>query len=212
MESRKEKRLKRHENDLMYLREFFPSNIKGIIIKIFASKSEGCNYEKITGKKLLEENTLILGDNDNNVLLVFQKEKDKRIITKKIASDIHIIEKFDYDFGSLIHKRREPSAIPSHLKEHLTFVNIQTSVTDNFDSLKISDDLSFFEKNYKKGGICSLSKMIRHDEWTDEYRNLVKTGKVHICKSCRKKWLKGCCEQYARDNRIQLVMVIDWHE
>jgi hypothetical protein len=72
--------------------------------------------------------------------------------------------------------------------------------------------VGFFEKNYKSGGMCPFREMKAHPEWKDEYANRIETKKIHICKSCKQKWMKGCCKDYSRENRVMWKMVIGWHE
>jgi hypothetical protein len=70
---------------------------------------------------------------------------------------------------------------------------------------------NFFEKNYKPGGMCSLKEMKRHPEWKDEYAKRIEVRKMHMCKSCKRKWMKGCCKNYSQENRVMIKMVIGWN-
>lgn len=111
-----ESRRKRKENDIDYLKKVCSLPVEGAIIKIDATDDGGADYEEIFGKNFLEEETLILGDDDNNVYLVFRKEEDETVVAKDITKNLHIVDKCTYDNGSHIHKRYPPANIPAHLK------------------------------------------------------------------------------------------------
>ena len=54
--------------------------------------------------------------------------------------------------------------------------------------------------------------MKRHPEWMPKYRYKITTSRMHICKSCKQKWVKKCCNSYSQENRSMLTMVIGWHK
>src|SRR3984885_3856939 len=181
-----ERKRKRYEEECRYLQNLFPSmkgeiiTIEGVIIKIDASEYGGSDYKKKMGVNFLEENTLILGDDDNNVFLIFRKEEGKVVTTKDITDNIHVIDSCNFDSESIIHSRHVPAKVPTHLSAHLTIVNVNiwhSNIVDDFNNLKISPDgkENFFKKNYKPGGICSLKKMRNHPEWRDEYEDKLET-------------------------------------
>ena len=210
MEDWVERKKRRYKEELEYIRIFFPSVVEGTIIKIDASEDGGFEYEEKTGVNFLEEKTLILGDSDNNAFLVFKKEKG--VATKDITNSVHVIDKYDFDPESIIHKKREPSEIPKHLKIYITIVNVMNN-NNNLNVTKNSrKNDTFLERNYRRGGMCSLKQIKRHPEWREEYRNEIKTKRVHICKSCGKEWMKKCCKEYSQENRVMWMMVIGWHE
>lgn len=78
---------------------------------------------------------------------------------------------------------------------------------------------------YRKGAITPLSKLkdvfrqylrFKHPDipflWPDDV-DLNKYGytviKKHLCKSCGSKHIKGCCENYSRENRVWRIVVLD---
>jgi len=212
-----ERKKKKYEDELGYILNLFTSyTIEGIIIKIDASEDGDSDYKEKTGVNFLEEETLILGDDDNDAFLIFRKEKDKVASTKDITKNIHVINSYNFESGSIIHKKCRPAKVPNHLRAHLALVNVNiyNNIVNNFNNMKISPEgeEDFFSKNYKKGGMCSLKQMKRHPEWKDEYENKIETKRVHICKSCKGKWMKDCCEDYSRKNRVMLKMVVGWQE
>jgi hypothetical protein len=217
---RLEKQEKIYNEDMGYLRRYFPSSIEGIIIKLDAYDYDNPKsvissfkyYKRKTGVNALDEDTLILADDDNNSYLVFIKE-DGEVITKHIGPGICIMETYKYGRGSEIRNRHEPTRIPKHLKSliiinNTTINNTIGSMVNNFNALKISEPSSFLEKNYKRWGMYPLREMKKHPEWRKEYRNMLEVKRINICKSCKKRWLKGCCINYSQTNRVQIMMVI----
>ena len=79
-------------------------------------------------------------------------------------------------------------------------------------STSIDTAQCYLETYFKRGGMCSMKKISKHPEWKPAYKNGIETKKIDICKSCEKRWLKGCCENYSRTNRTIWVMVVGWHE
>lgn len=196
-----------------------------VTIKLDASDDSDKEYRKKFGVNFMDEDTLIIGDDMNNVLMVYQD--DNKVVTEDLTSLIHVLDKLCITPQCIIHKRSEPSKAPPHIKINLTFVqnNIQNANTiqnahtiqNNFAKLQVSStDINtaqcYLENYFKRGGICSLKKISRHPEWKAVYRDEIETKKLNICKSCEQRWLKGCCENYSRTNRTIWVMVIGWHE
>ena len=205
----KEIKRKRYEEGMEYLKRFFSFPVvEGTIVKLDVCEDNTSveDYKDKTGVYFLDENTLILGDEDNNIYLVFRKEEDEFV--KHVAETIHVMGTYEYDIESVIHKRHEPARIPAHLRPLIVINN----TINNFSTLKISEEENFFEKNYKRGGMCFLKDMKSHPEWMDEYKDRVQVKRVNICKSCRRKAKKGCCKYYSAENRVMLMMVIGWHK
>ena len=80
MQSDTHRMWKQYNNDVMYLIEhgLFPV-VNKTIIKIDAVDDNSNDYKDKTGIHFMNEKTLIIGDDDNNVYLVF--EKDNEVIT-----------------------------------------------------------------------------------------------------------------------------------
>lgn len=161
----------------------------------------------------------------NNVLLVYQDEN--KVVDEDLTSLIHVLNKLRVTSQCIVHKKMEPSKTPPHIKINLNKIqnNIQnantiqnaSTIQNNFANLHVSSTTinnvdCYLESYFKRGGMCSLKKILRHPEWKAAYRNEMETRKLNICKSCEKRWLKGCCENYSRANRTIRVMVIGWHE
>ena len=196
-----------------------------VTIKLDASDDPDKEYRKKFGVGFMDEDTLIIGDDMNNVLMVYQDEN--KVVTDDVTSLIHVIDKLRMTPKCIVHKKMEPSKTPPHIKINLNFIqnNIQNANTiqnaqtiqNNFANLQVSStDVNnvrcYLEAYFKKGGMCSLKKISRHPEWKTKYRDEIETKKLNICKSCEQRWIKGCCENYSRTNRTIWVMVIGWHE
>ena len=185
----------------------FPK-IDKIIIKLDAVDDN--DYKNKTGVHFMDEETLIIGDNNNNVYLVFDKE-DETITTKNITKHMHVIRQYYYDYNSIIHKKHEVTPMPAHLQIIIINNNV-TNITNNLQSVYISNNVDFFEKNYKKGGMYALEDMKRHPEWIPEYRKCIEVKRMNMCKSCNNSAHKGCCANYDYNNRTMKTMVIGWHK
>lgn len=190
-----------------------------VTIRLDASDDPVKEYRKKFGVNFMDEDTLIIGDSMNNVLMVYQDED--KVITEDITSLIHVLSKLRMTPQCVVHKKTEPSKTPPHIKINLNF-NIQNADTiqnaniiqNNFADLQVSATDTgtaqwYLETYFKRGGMCPLKKASRHPEWKAVYRDEIETKKLNICKSCEQRWIKGCCENYSRTT---WVMVIGWHE
>jgi len=241
----------RYKKESRYINNLFGSTIiKGIIIKIIPSDDGNLEYKEKTGKKFMEENTLILGDKEYNIFLVF-KEEEYRVKTNRIANTVHIMDRYEFNKDSIIHKMEEPVQVPDYLMDHLVFhsnnsKSVVSSVGDKVvDSEKKevlisplgfgltsqaykAEPITGFRKNYleraykkeakfftiyykeDEESMCSWKEMKKHPEWKDEYGNNLNVKNVHMCRSCKKKWKSGCCEEYSQTNKTTWKMVIGW--
>jgi len=140
---------RRHEDEMEYLREIFPSImenylVKGTIIKLdvnregeeedpdssdYGIKAGVSDYEKKTGAYFLDEKTLIIADRDGNIYLVFVDEEGNFV--EHITDAIHIIRTCKYDKESYIHKRHMPTRIPGHLRPLVIINNTTVNKTVN---------------------------------------------------------------------------------
>ena len=206
----------RYNDDVLYLTKngLFPV-VDKTIIKIDAVDNNCNDYKDRTGVHFMDEETLILGDENNNVYLVFEKNDDL-VTTKEITRNVHAINNYRYCQGSIIHKKHEVTPVPIHLK----YIIINNTIINNFQSLNISNntsetdlsELGFLKKNYRRGGMCPLVDMRQHPEWVPGYRKLVEVKRITICRSCRNRFIKGCCPEYNSKNKTMQTMVIGWHK
>lgn len=221
---------KKYENEMRYLNKYFsdPLELEGIIFKLdatdFGVTNGGDDYEKITGVDFLEEKTLIVGDDDNNSYLIFNKEKEE-VDNNHVTDKVHILDKFYYDSESFIRKKHEPTNLPEYLRPFIIIKN-EINITNNIINSSITNvnDLKylritemnriedFLERNYERGGMYPLRDMKRHLEWIPKYRESVEVKRLQICKSCGGRSVKGCCERYSRKNRSMITMVIGWYK
>ena len=188
-----------YNNDVLYLTRngLFPV-IDKTIIKIDAVDDDCNDYKDRTGVHFMDEETLILGDENNNVYLVFEKH-DELVTTKNITRRVHAIDNYRYCQGSIIHKKHDVTPMPIHLKSIIinnTTINNYSYTESPGQYLNTRTDVSdsgFFEKNYKRGGMCPLVDMRQHPEWVPGYKKHVEVKRINICRSCRKRFIKGCC-------------------
>ncbi len=98
-------------------------------MKLDASDNLDREYKKKFGVNFMDEDTLIIGDDMNSVLMVYQDEND--VVTEDITSLIHVLNRLCITPQCIIHKRMEPSKTPPHIKINLNFVqnNIQNANT-----------------------------------------------------------------------------------
>ena len=207
----KQQKLAQYNKDIMHLTEInlYPeiTNNDTIIIKLDAVDDDSNDYKETTGVHFMDEKTLILGDEDNNAILIFLPCDDEKVRTRSITKNMHVINKFCFDSNSVIHNKHEIVPMPNHLKS--VIINYNT-VINNFISRNISVD--FLDNNYKQGGMHPLKDMKRHHEWIPEYRTHIKVERINMCKSCGNKAHKNCCASYDPKNRVRTTMVIGWHQ
>ena len=197
--------MQKFNQEAEYLKTLFPTldKIEGIIVKLDTAGGFD-NYQNRI-KNPMEENTLILGDEDNNVLLFF-KCSGKSYKTN-IFEGVTVLNQFNYSSRSIIHRRRSPVDVPLHLGKYIfDFAPIEYSL----EGLTIEKPQHIFLEKYYKSGMMPLKEMKRHPEWNEEYKRHIEIKKLQICKSCNKKSLKGCCSSYSVSNRSVLTMVIGW--
>ena len=222
---------KRFVQDIEYLETLFPSwPPSGTVVKLIVGQGYD-NYKSIIGDPM-KENTLIVQDNECNVLLFFKHSE--RTPKKNVSKGITTMTIFNYTEGCIISKKHDITEVPLHLEQFIysnalfqnaaTLTHMQlcesenrpieeshsvtTLVESQLKSLTLNDD--FFSRNYNKGGMISLKEVRRHPEWKQEYEQLVETKYVHICKSCESKAYAGCCPGYSAVNRKKVKMVLGW--
>ena len=197
------------------------------------------DYTRIFGTHCMDEDTLITGDDDNNVYIVFKN--NKKVVTEDISAIIHVLSKLRFDIKCVLHKKVPPADVPDHIKINLNLIQnnvinnnvsnsnvINNSVINNIicnsvNNLNISSHgfstaslsgitilQNYLEAHLSQGVICPLRQLSKHQEWKPKYRNMVETQTVAICKSCNQRWLKGCCPNYNRENRTKWVVAIRW--
>ena len=211
--------------DIEYLETLFPSwPPTGTVVKLVVEQGFD-NYKSIIGDPM-KENTLIVQDNECNILLFFKHSN--KTLKKNVFKGITTMTIFNYTKGCIISKKHDITEVPLHLEqfiysdafskiaasenrpsENSNLVNtLASSVDSQLKSLTLGDD--FFSRNYNKGGMISLKTVRRHPEWKQDYEQLVETKYVHICKSCESKAYAGCCSNYSAVNRKKVKMVLGW--
>lgn len=99
-----------------------------VTIKFDASDNLDKEYRKKFGKNFMDEDTLITGDDTNNVLMVYQDEN--KVVAEDITSLIHVLNKLRITPQCIVHKRIEPSKTPPHVKISLNFIQTLKSRKD----------------------------------------------------------------------------------
>ena len=145
--------INRYNDDVRYLTEngMFPI-VNKTIIKIDAVDDTNNDYKEKTGVHFMDEETLILGDENNNVYLVFEKI-DKLLTTKNITKNVHAIDNYRYCQGSIIHKKHEVTPVPIYLK----YIIINNTIINNFHSLNISNNQFDIHQLVQKNRSASAS-------------------------------------------------------
>ena len=139
-----------YSDNLEYISNLFGSPvIRGIIVKINACDGGNTDYKQKTGNNFLDEKTLILGDEENNTLLVFKEEGV--VVTNRISSTVHILDRYEFNSDCIIRRMEVPAQVPNHLRDHLRFVennhsymmnepNISKIVNNNSDDSGVVKD------------------------------------------------------------------------
>ena len=226
---------RRRLNDLQYIERLFHNStrVSGTVFKLDVENGF-TNYSKKIGNPM-DENTLIVGDNDNNVFIVFKKNKtlvpDLHTGVRVIFDGVNIIHHLKYGSECILHKKQEPIDVPKHIVNIVMQNNVyQTnnfadSITTNFNNINLNSDKhvrtthdehntdfdAFMNRFYKEGGMVPIKNLKQHAEWNNEYETHLITKKIHMCKSCKRKAHKGCCSEYSSSNRVMIKMVIGWH-
>ena len=222
----------RKHRDLQYVRSLFDNttNVSGTVLKLDVDKGF-TNYTDKIGNPMSEE-TLIVGDENNNVFIVFKQHQ--KIVPVKIFDGVNVIPSLKYGDGYLLHRKQQPTDVPLRIVNIVmqqnnvyntnNFKFVTKNTTNNFNSLKINDEKkhtqsnnintnfeTFMHKFYKEGGMVPIKKVKMHPEWTKEYETCITTRRVNMCKSCKEKAYKGCCLEYSSSNRVMIKMVIGWY-
>jgi hypothetical protein len=206
----------RRHRDLEYVNSLFKDteHITGTILRVDVDIGL-YNYTSTIGDPMKEE-TLILGDPENNIIMCFQQQ-DGMCNKGIILEGVNIVPYFKYGVECRVHKRQEPGKLSNNLINIITNVHI-TNVSNSFSEINLekpgqSNDGTdrFMSCYYRKGGMVLLADVKRHPEWNNEYLQNVETRFVNICKSCGSKAIKKCCPEYSSNNRKKLKMVIGWH-
>ena len=128
------------KNDFEFISELFGSTIiMGTILKINCDSGME-NYIRTAGDPMAED-TLIVGDDENNVILCF-KECSNLCHKKTTVQNVNAMLHFDYGKECIVHKRRELANIPDRLVNIVFQNNTVHNVTNNFNRLQINSHLT----------------------------------------------------------------------
>ena len=190
---------RQRKRDFEFINELFGSTIiMGTILKIHTGNGIE-SYTNTVGDPMAED-TLIVGDDENNVILCF-KECSNLCHKDTAVKGIHIAQHFNYDKSCIVHKRQELASVPDRLINIIFQKNsVVHNVTNNFTRLQInpiahnscrSKTDEFMHTFYIRGGMIPLKDIKNNPEWKKEYEVDMVIKRVHICKSCKGKAHKG---------------------
>lgn len=224
---------RRRLSDLQYIKDLFHNStrVSGTVFKLDVEDGFS-NYNKEIGDPM-NEDTLIVGDSNNNVFIVFKRHEklvpDSHTGIRVIFDGVNIIHHLKYGSECILHRKQEPTNVPTHIFNIVMQNNVyQTNnftenTTNNFNNLNLGnkEDVeithntnfeNFMHRFYKEGGIVPVKSVKQHAEWNKEYEKYIRTKKIHVCKSCKNRAHKGCCLEYSSSNRVMIKMVIGWSE
>lgn len=72
----------------------------------------------------MEENTLIIGDQHNNVLLFFNCSSKSH--KTKVFEGVTVVNRYHYDRESIMHRRRNPVDVPLRLENYILILSLKT--------------------------------------------------------------------------------------
>ena len=212
---------RRRLNDLQYIERLFHNStrVSGTVLKLDVENGF-TNYSKNIGNPM-DENTLIVGDSDNNVFVVFKRHEklvpDSHTGVRVIFDGVRIIHHLKYGNECILHKRKEPTDVPTHILNIVVQNNVyQTNnftenTTNNFNNLNLNSkekvekthntDYShtkcaseaFMHRFYKEGGMVPIKDLKKRAEWDNKYETYLITKKIHVCKSCKGKATRTLC-------------------
>ena len=144
------------KKDLDFIIELFgnTTRIMGTILKINADGGME-NYMMTAGNPMAED-TLIVGDEDNNVLLCFKKY-GSLCYNNTAVEGVRAMPHFDYREECIVHKRKELTDVPERLINIIFQSNTVHNITNNFSKLKINS----YPTQYLGKETCTLSAGLR---------------------------------------------------
>ena len=190
------------EEDTRYLSDLFGTveHMEGCIVRL--KGNIGLENYKQSFQNPSEERTLTVTSIHDTVL--FFKHIIKNMPEFDILDGITVTGTFSFTKGYRVEQMRRPAKLPSYLESCIV-----DKISNALSQLTVKS--SFFDKNYKKGGMISLACVKQHSEWHNKYLQDVESRFVNMCKSCGSKAIKGCCSNYSVNNRKKLKMIIGWH-
>lgn len=138
--------IRRQTKDIGFISEFFGNTmrIKGTILKVDVENGFE-NYTHTVGNPMTED-TLIIGDEDNNVILCF-KENNELYNKHVIVEGVHVALYFDYKKECIVHKKTELADMPDRIINIIFQTNFVQSIINNFNQLQIANHMGI--TNYK---------------------------------------------------------------
>ncbi len=159
----------RKQKDLQYVRSLFDNttNVSGTVLKLDVDNGF-TNYKDKIGNPM-NEKTLIVGDENNNVLLVFKQHQE--LVPVKVFDGVNIISRFQYKDGYLLHRKQQPTDVPLRIVNIVmqqnnvynanNFKFITKNTTNKFNNLKINLDASEYKKEHSKSDILGQTQIVR---------------------------------------------------
>ena len=197
----------RFQINVAYLSKYFDdlNNMTSTIIRIEV-ENPYTDFSKLFGDPAKEQ-TLQICD-DDSIMLFYKKDDKCRTPKRVIMKGVTVLTTYNYKAQDTVRVALPPAILPAILEK-----NIFHDITQSFNRLKLTQDEMFEEflnKYYVSGDMTSLYAMTRKNGWQRSFRNGLDVKIVSVCKSCRKKALKGCCNEYNAANRTTVSMVLGW--
>ena len=137
------------QQDLQYVKSLFDNTTKVIGTVLKLDVEEGfMNYKNKIGNPM-DEGTLIVGDSNNNVFIVFKK--NDRLVPVKIFDGVNIIPHLKYGNGCILHRKQEPTDVPTHIINILTQNNVYNfteNTTNYFNNLNLNTEKTHTKRTH----------------------------------------------------------------
>ena len=195
---------KKFDQDVKFLNQLFGTinNIEACAVVV-----EGCegktNYSQNFADPNKEKTLRIVSRNN---IVLFYEHSIQNVYPIEVCDGVTMVDNFSFTKGYKVDNYMyKPVELPYYLE---TF--IYQCVGEAMSAIRISKK-SFFERNFKRGGMMPIKEMRRHQEWKEKYLDDAELKDIHMCKSCTNRSYSGCCPEYSAKNRKKIRMVIGWH-
>ena len=182
--------------------------MKGTILRIDTEGGFGNYTSKFGGP--MKENTLLLGDGNNNVLLFF--DPSEKPVKKNMIKGVSVLTRYKYSSDMIIHKQVQPIALPEKLEPYVLDFSVENVGNLMADMTIKPMGVQFMDTHYKRGDMIRLKTVTEHPFWKKEYKMDLSIKKFQMCKSCGERALRGCCDNYSYINRKPITMIVGWSE
>jgi hypothetical protein len=195
---------KKFEQDVRFLNQLFGTidNIEACAV-VVAGRDGRTNYSQRFGDPDKEKTLRIVSRTD---VVLFYEHSVKNVYPIEVCDGVTMVDNFSFAKGYKVDNYMyRPVELPYYLESF-----IYQCVDEAMSAMRISRK-SFFERNFKRGGMMPIKEMRGHPEWKEKYLDDAEVKDVHMCKSCLDRSHSGCCPEYSASNRKKVRMAIGWH-